>query len=73
MGGKSKGDFIRSRIDPFKKERTDQRVEGVAQLMIKLKNEIPEEIKNMKKICNVPACVNDGEIIQNFTKVLDVS
>jgi hypothetical protein len=41
--------------------------------MIKLKNEIPEEIKNMKKICNVPACVNDGEIIQNFTKVLDVS
>ena len=27
----------------------------------------------MNKLCNVPACVKDGEIVQNFAKVLNVS
>ncbi len=41
--------------------------------IIELEREIPEGINNLSKLWNVPACVYDGEIVQNFAKVLNVS
>ena len=41
--------------------------------MIELKNEIPEEIEKLRKLNNLPPCVHDGEIMQNFAKVLKVA
>ena len=38
----------------------DKRIEGVAQRMIELKNEIPEEMKKLGKLNNLPPCVRDG-------------
>ena len=40
--------------------------------MIELKNEIPEEMKKLGKLGNLPPCVHHGEIMQNFAKVLNV-
>ena len=45
----------------------------MAQRMIELKNEIPEEIEKLRKLNNLPPCVHDGEIMQNFSKVLNVA
>ena len=47
--------------------------EGVAKRDEELKKEIPEGIKNLQKHFNLPPCVHDGEIMQNFAKVLKVA
>ena len=73
MRGKDRGDYIKSISESFRQERTNQRDEGVAQRAEELKKEIPEGIKNLKGRSDIPACVKDGEIIQNFAKVLNVA
>ena len=73
MRGKDKGDYIRSRIDPLKQERIDQRDEGIAQRAEELKIEIPEGIKNLKRLSNLKLCVHQGEKMQNFAKVFKVA
>jgi len=73
LRGKDRGDYIKSISESFRQERTNQRDEGVAQRAEELKKEIPEGIEKLKKLGNLPPCVHEGEIMQNFAKVLNVA
>ena len=73
LKGKEKGTFINSKVDPFKKQREDQREEFLLKRTEELKIEIPEGLNNLTKLSKLEATIDDGIIIQDvMIKVFDV-
>ena len=73
LTGTEKGTYINLQVDKLKKERNNQKDEIVQKRTKELMTEIPEGLKNLKKLSLLETTVNDGLLIQDLAiKVLDV-
>ena len=66
LKGKDKGDFINKTVNPYTAARVQQRDAAVKKRIEELEIEVPEAIKNCKKVSDLPACVNDISQALNF-------
>ena len=66
MKRKDRGDFINKTVNPYTAAREQQRDATVKKRIEELEIEVPEAIKNCKKVSDLPACVNDISQALNF-------
>lgn len=62
-----KGEHIRSKVNPYEKQRADEMEEMVKRRTEQLKTELPETIKKCKTVGNLPACAYDVLAMLNFS------
>ena len=66
MKGKEKGTYINLEVKKLEQERSNQRDKVIEKRTKELETEIPEGLKNLKKLSLLKTTIDDGRLIQDF-------
>ena len=66
MTGKAKGTYINLEVKKLTLERKDQRDQVIEKRKKELETEIPEGLKNLKKLSLLKTTIDDGRLIHDF-------
>ena len=66
MKGKEKGTYIKLEVNKLEQERSNQRDKVIEKRTKELETEIPEGLKNLKKLSLLKTTIDDGRLIQDF-------